>query len=269
MRLVLPALLALAVVLAGCTAPDAPAGVTKVAGVAPRDGALNLTGSNGILVQPDAANSTVRLGLGDIVESPGTFHACAAACDVITVPRGAIIAEGPLISFENLTLNALGPDRDAAILFYDNGTFAGQWLRWLDGGDNFELSDDLDILGNVTARMSVGTATLITLASDPPRAAHVITAATEGNEATVFFRGSGRLTNGAANITFPEPFRVLVGNGPITAQVSLTSLGGALYVAEKTPAYMVVRSTVLPSEATFDFFIQASRAGSEGFQTLR
>src|SRR5207244_11951663 len=99
--------------------------------------------------------------------------------------------------------------------------------------------------------------------------AQIATAALEGNEASVFLRGSGKLVNGTARIDFPAPFKVLVA-GNVTAQVTPTSRGQALMVSEKANDHIVVETvTGATSDQTFDYFVQATRAASEDFQTVR
>jgi hypothetical protein len=100
---------------------------------------------------------------------------------------------------------------------------------------------------------------------------NVATAALEGLEASVILRGSAKIENGSANVTFPIVFRVLVGHGPITAQVTPTSDGAPLFVAAKTPDHILVRpltGTSLSEGETFDYFVQATRAASEDFDPL-
>src|SRR5438552_8925706 len=93
----------------------------------------------------------------------------------------------------------------------ERGQLAGEFLRWDDARNRFELSRDLDALGNVTARHHVGTVTTIVLGgTQAGQLAQIATAALEGNEASIFLRGSAKLVNGTARIDFPAPFKVLV-----------------------------------------------------------
>ena len=258
--------------LAGCSSPSSsPSGFRSLNGVS------NATGTNidivgyGVNITADTANRTVGLALPHDLTHPGSIQACRTAnCTQIALPDGMVIAEGSLISLNNLTLNANGPDHDSAVFFYDNGQLAGEYLRWDDAHTRFELSRDLDALGNVTARHHVGTVTTIVLGgTQAGQLAQIATAAIEGNEAAVFLRGSAALVNGTATITFPAPFKVLV-SGNVTAQVTATSRGVGLFVSEKTKDHIRVETLDGSTGAqTFDYFVQATRAASEDFQTVR
>ena len=152
----------------------------------------------------------------------------------------------------------------------ERGQLAGEFLRWDDAHTRFELSRDLDARGNVTARHHVGTVTTIVLGgSSAGQLAQIATAALEGNEAVVFLRGSAQLVNGVANVTFPATFKVLVA-GNVTAQVTPTSRGAGLFVSEKGNDRIRVETLDgSASNQTFDYFVQATRAASEDFQTVR
>ena len=262
--------LALASLLAGCTANDgARSGLVSVNGVSGSSGNVDLVGT-GINVTADTANGTVGLSLPRALQHNGTLEACRSACSSLGLPDGMVIADGSLVSLNNLSLNAGGPDHDSAVFFYDDGHITGQALRWDDAHTRFELSRDLDALGNVTARHHVGTVTTIVLGgAQAGQLAQIATAALEGNEAGVFLRGSGKLVNGTARIDFPATFKVLVA-GNVTAQVPPTSRGQALMVSEKASDHIVIETvTGAASDQTFDYFIQATRAASEDFQTVR
>ncbi|MCA1814486.1 MAG: hypothetical protein LC624_11150, partial [Halobacteriales archaeon] len=190
-------------------------------------------------------------------------------CRAIPVPEGSVVAEGGLVALRNVTLNALGPDGDSAAFFFDHGAPNGQYLRWFDGANRFELSRDLDALGNVTARHHVGTVTAVVASGNVTGVVLLATAATEGNEATVFLRGSAHLVSGTATVSFPPVFRALIGSGPITAQVTPTSRGSPLFVSEKAPDHITVEALLqAPADQTFDYFVQATRGASEDFQPV-
>ncbi|HVL86951.1 MAG TPA: hypothetical protein VM681_02935 [Candidatus Thermoplasmatota archaeon] len=271
-RIVLLAIAVLAAPLAGCLSPgggDGP-GIRSLSGVGPSAGGnVTIQGENGIEVRTDPENATVRVGVGDRLRAGHTVQACDGACNAIEVPPGTLVAEGILVTFGNITVNAVGPDRDSAIFFFDAGDFAGQWLRWVDSLSLFALSAPLFVNGNVTATHHVGTVSIATTPSGP---IELRTAATEGIEATVFVRGSHRLANGTANITFPEAIQLLVSNAPsafYTCIVTLTSPGPALYVSSKGPDHCTVRTADgSNAEPTFDFFYQATRRGTEDFRAV-
>lgn len=64
---------------------------------------------------------------------------------------GLIQTTGSVLADGNLNLNYNGPDGDSFIYFYDSGTSFGEYLKWDDGDDRFEFSDDLYIDGDLTA----------------------------------------------------------------------------------------------------------------------
>lgn len=167
-------------------------------------------------------------------------------------------------SGRNLTLNPSGPDNDSAIFFYDAGRPTGRSILWHDSEDSFQMNADVQVIGNLSGTHHVGTLTPLTFPDGS--LITVTTAATEGIEATVFARGSARLENGSASVPMPPAFIALVGNGPITAQVTATSDGPALFVPVKEArGIVVVASGGVAADTSFDWFVQATRKGSEDF----
>ncbi|GEM_PF-2826733 len=283
------ALLPILLVLAGCTTrgpetaggPAAPVEsnstvargdlafpvVSSVDGVAPpAAGDLTVRGANGVTVMADSANGSLRVGLGPLVAPVGGIIACGSACNTSQASAGMVVADGSLISHHDLALNALGPEGDSVVYFYDQGRQNGEYLQWSDAADRFQLSHDTEILGEALARGPVGTVS----AASVPNGSFVFTPALEGNEMAVYLRGSATLQGGSATISFPPEFAAVVGAGAITAQATLTSPAPALYVSEKAKDHLTVQ-TVEPfnGTATFDYFVQAPRAGGEAFHTVR
>lgn len=271
MRLPLVALLLLAPALAGCLgSPDGAVTreqlafdvVSSVGGVKPApNGDVNVTGTDGVLVTAEGGN--LRVGLAAVTQTQ-VVQACRAECRNLTVPPGTVVAESHLASLRNLSLNAVGPDADSAILFFDQGQEGGRFLRWSDAAGKFQMNADVQALGNVTGTGHVGTTTPLVLPTGA--IVTVSTAAAESGEVTVFARGSSRLVNGTVTLNLPPAF-VALATGDITAQVTLTSAGPALYVADKTRERITVRAAdASPSNATFDWFVQAARKGGEEFR---
>lgn len=256
-------LLFVALLLAGCTG-GGTSGVSSLNGA---KGDVSLVAGRGLVVTPSPENRSVVVGFGDVVQAP-VVQACNGACRNLTVPPGALIADGALIALHNLSLNAAGPDGDAAVFFYDHGQEGARFLRWTDAANLFDLSGDLQVVGNLTATSWIGTRTPLVLGAGTPQqqVVTVTTAATEGPEVTVFARGSGQLANGAFRVDLPLAFQALVAEGAITAQVTLTSPGPALYVAEKAKDHLLVKAADgSNATASFDWFVQAPRKGGEGF----
>jgi predicted small lipoprotein YifL len=236
---------------------------SRVGGVeASPQGEVNLTGADGVLVTPSQEEGTVRVGLAAVVQT-NVFHACGETCRNLTVAPGTLIAEGGLISLRNLSLNAAGPDRDAAIFFHDGGLETGRFLRWYEQGGKFQLNGDLQTIGNVTGTGYVGTVTPL-IVGQQGQLVTVSTAATETTEVTVFARGSGRLTNGTATIAMDPAFVAIAGEGLVTVQVTLTSPAPGIWVTQKDKEHIVVES-VAGTFASFDWLVQAPRKGGEQF----
>lgn len=236
---------------------------SRIAGVEPTAaGDVSFTGTDGLLVTPSLEPGTVRVGLAEIVQT-NVFQACRDVCRNLTVAPGTIVADGGLVSLRNLSLNAAGPDGDAAVFFHDEGRETGRFLRWYDDGAKFQMNGDLQTIGNVTGTGHVGTITPLILGED--NLVTVSTAALEGTEVAIYARGSARLINGTATVAFPAAFVALVGEGPMTVQVTLTSPAPALWVAEKAADHVTVES-VAGTSATFDWFVQAARKGGERFE---
>lgn len=237
-------------ILAGCTSP-------------PANHSFRVNGSDDITVTHDAQNKTTSLALASNV-TVTRIQACRDACEALPAAEGMVIAEGSLVSLHNATLNAAGPDADSALFFYDEGMQSGQYVRWDDAGARFETSAPIESLGHI------GTLTDVVLGGVSPALVRIGTAALQGPEVATYLRGSGQLVNGSARVVFPEAFALLVGDGLLTAQVTLTSPGPALLVDEKASDHLSVRAADgSASNATFDFLFIAPRAGGEGFQPVR
>lgn len=242
-------LLLLPVVLAGCAARDAPVQVRGGAGieVVQEGGAFNVS------LSPRVQAEAVQV--------------CAGACDASRAAAGAVVAEGGLSSLRNLSLNAAGPDGDSAILFFDGGQGTGRFIRWTDAVSRFQVNADVQVVGNLTATGHVGTTTPLVLDG---RVFTLSTAALEGTEQAVYYRGSGVIVNGTYVLNVPPELQAIarLDEGLVTVQATLTSDGPALFVAEKSATRIVFRATggSNVSGVTFDYFVQAGRRGGEGFQ---
>ncbi|MEA3200938.1 MAG: hypothetical protein QOE90_2366 [Thermoplasmata archaeon] len=257
--------LLVAPLLAGCTTNGS---TLKVNGVAPAgDGNLNLSAGPGLVVTSSAENHTLLIASAPVFQA-AVLQACAGACRNLTVGPGAVIADGDLVGLSNLTLVAGSESRDAAIHFYGPNLSAEHVLGWSQVANAFEATGDLLVTGNLTATRYLGTRTPILLPiNGQQQLVTFSTAALEGLEVTIYARGSAQLQNGAATVALPTPFQILEAGGNLTVQVTLTSEGPALYVAEKTNDHFTVRATggAPASNATFDWFVQAPRKGAEGF----
>jgi hypothetical protein len=270
--------LLLVLVLAGCTSSAPPTNIARsqlafpvvssLGGVnASSTGSIGLVAANGLRVDADAASSTLRIGVGPTLQVDGAVIACGPACNLTQAKTGMVVADGSLISHNDLSLNANGPDRDSVVYFYDKGQQNGEYFRWWKAADRFELSHNEQVDGELLVDGGpVGTVTPANLTNG----SFVFTSALEGNDVAIYLRGSATMDNGTARIDFPAPFAALVGDGPITAQVTLTSKGPALWVSEKAKDHITVETTSdANGPVTFDYFIQAPRVGAASFHTVR
>jgi hypothetical protein len=265
-RAALLGVLLIAPLLAGCaggsTRPLSISGVNATA-----EGALNLTAARGLVVTPSPENHTLVVGLAPIAQTQ-VFQACGAECRNLTVGAGTIIADADLVGSANLTLLARAPGADSAINFVDADGGAVHFLRWSQAQRDFQANGDVLVGGNLTSTRFLGTRTPLVFNQGTPQQQliTVSTAALEGAEVAVFARGSAQLANGSATIAIPQALQAIMGTGAITVQVTLTSDGPTLYVAEKGADHFTVRATQgAVSNATFDWFVQAPRKGAEGF----
>ncbi len=115
---------------------------------------------------------------------------------------------------------------------------------------------DLEIDGSLKVR---GTKSFV--AADPADAGReLVYAALEGPEAGTYHRGSARTDGGEAVIELPGHFGAVTEAAGLTVQ--LTPIGGwsRLYVAEKSPRRLVVRSAD-GEEVEFDYLVQGVRKG--------
>ena len=254
-------LLTAAPLLAGCTLGGRP---VSVSGVAPAsNGSIALAAGSGLVVTPSPENHTLTVGLAPVAQAQ-VLQACAGPCRNLTVNAGAVIADGDLVGLGNLTLIAQSEAADPALNFYAPNLSDLHVLRWSQARQTFEASGDLLAAGNLTATRFLSTRTLLVTSNGVPFT--VSTAPAEGNEVTIFARGSANLTNGTARIDLPQPFQALEDAGLITVQVTLTGDGPALYVSEKARDHVTVKATGgSGSDAPFDWFIQAPRKGGSGF----
>ena len=71
------------------------------------------------------------------------------------ITTGYLFANTVSASGNFFGINVDGPDADSWIYFYDNASPIGQWLKWDDGDNRFELSTDLYVQGDIIASGNV------------------------------------------------------------------------------------------------------------------
>jgi hypothetical protein len=96
-------------------------------------------------------------------------------------------------------------------------------------------------------------------------------ASLEGPEAGIYARGTGRLTNGRAEIVLPAHFAALARAEDITVQLTPGSADTAgLAAVEKRPDRIVVQELAGGSGSfAFDYFVQASRNDVDPIEPVR
>lgn len=112
----------------------------------------------------------------------------------------------------------------------------------------------LEIAGNLTV---AGKKSFVAIdPADPASRIHYVSL--EGPEAGTYYRGSASTWEGEARIDLPEHFARVTAPDGLTVQLTPTGEWSRLYVVEKTPQRLVVRSAD-GAEVEFDFLIQGVR----------
>jgi hypothetical protein len=105
---------------------------------------------------------------------------------------------------------------------------------------------------------------------DPADSRHAIYyAALEGPEAGTYFRGTAETSGGEAVIELPGHFARVTEVERMTVQLTPIGSWGQLYVAEKTPGRLVVRTAPGTADLEFDYWVQGVRKGYLDFQVER
>lgn len=97
--------------------------------------------------------------------------------------------------------------------------------------------------------------------TDPARAIQFFTL--EGNESGTYFRGSGRLDKGTAELEIPEEWRLVTEADSITVQLTPIGAPALLYVVEKGRERIVVGGT---ADVAFDYQVNGVRRGFAGYE---
>lgn len=92
--------------------------------------------------------------------------------------------------------------------------------------------------------------------TDPARAIQFFTL--EGNESGTYFRGSGRLDKGTAELAIPEEWRLVTEADSITVQLTPIGAPAVLYVVQKGRERIVVGGT---ADVAFDYQVNGVRRG--------
>ncbi len=173
--------------------------------------------------------------------------------------------DGDPIFSGNVFMKHSGTDANQYLWFFDGGRTDDEWISWDDASDRFEVSDSLHVFGDLTANLKNF------VQNHPTREdLEVVFTSLEGDEVTVFTRGSARLDNGVARVTLGPAF-ALVANPSFGLSAHLSPRGdwSELYVDTLSPTELVVRSHAGASDAAFDFVVYGLRAGYENFPAVR
>jgi hypothetical protein len=97
----------------------------------------------------------------------------------------------------------------------------------------------------------------------------IVYIATEGPEAVVFHRGTGRLERGKAVIKLPEHFRLVAAAEGVQVQVTPLEDCNGIFVASKSQDRFEVKELMDgKGNAGFDYYVTAVRAGFEGHKPV-
>jgi len=151
-------------------------------------------------------------------------------------------------------------------LILDSDGVNVNYLEYLDPQEQFILTTDLDIFGEISANTK-------NFVQNHPHddGLSIVYTTLEGPEASVFTRGSARLDNGVAHVSLDETF-AWVAHPDLGLTASLTPRGGwaDLFVESLTPGELVVRAAPgTPLDAAFDYLILGLRVGYEESPVVR
>jgi hypothetical protein len=123
---------------------------------------------------------------------------------------------------------------------------------------------DVQVKGNFSA---TGTKNFVH-AHPSDQGREIVYVALEGGEAGTYSRGTGQLRDGKAVVVLPEDFRLVTADEGLTVQLTARGDWLQLYVAELSPAQLVVRDAQDKS-GLFDYFVSGVRKGYERHEVIR
>lgn len=173
--------------------------------------------------------------------------------------------DGTLYANTVISLNGNGPNANSFVEFWEGVGYEN--LAWIDADSRFQLTDDLIVIGDLSA-----TGAKPFVQNHPYRPdLSVVYVALEGGEAATYTRGSARLVGGVARVTLDETF-ALVTNPEIGLTAHLTARGAPadLYVESLTTRELVVRAAEGGvADAAFDYFVYGLRIGFEEWNVVQ
>ena len=154
-----------------------------------------------------------------------------------------------------------------------------EWRYTKDGSDLFWIGEDAVWLDNIsiTNTASVVIAGGLEVSglknfvqphpTDP--SLEIVYVSLEGGEAGTYWRGTSELTDGEAIVELPEHFSLVTGSEGMTVQITPLGPTSGLWIEERTPERIVVRSHDPTEHVAFDYLVQGVRLGFEHHQVIR
>ena len=187
----------------------------------------------------------------------------------------------------NLVMN--NPSGDAELEMYDHGTRT----IYLDSAGRCEILQDLDLDGTLRVGRTGNANLEVSWAADigqdlevhgnldvygnknfiqphPTNPSKQIRfTAFEGPESGIYFRGSGQLVEGTAEVEVPEEFRLTAEDTELNVQITLRDPANGVYVESVSLDKIVVKELANGrSDAQFDFFVSGIRKGFLEHETI-
>jgi hypothetical protein len=167
----------------------------------------------------------------------------------------------------SLGLNNDGPDEDGYIFFFEDGGNAGEFLKWDNENDRFQVTDTLLVGGDLSV---TGAKNFVQNHPARPDLA-IVYSALEGPETATYTRGIARLTGGVARVPLDETFAMVTHPGiGLSAHLTPRETPALLYVESLTTTELVVRAAPdSPQDALFDYVVLGLRIGFENRSALQ
>ncbi len=256
----------------GTTIPSAKLdviGTIEAKGLQGNSGIVPIKSTSDIEFTIDQNNSGGIFGFFELFNGAGSNIWSVSENGFMRVTGGATFSGGNVVTIESATgldydnadrglrLSANGGEGNQFLIFFDGGSVNGEWLSWIDSADQFQLTDDLSVFGNLTV---TGVKNAVVETSEGSR----LTYAVESTEVWFEDFGNARLQDGAAVVALDPLFAETV-NTEVDYHVYLTPLGKSegLYVADKSATSFEVRDNSGNGEIEFDYRIVAKRLGYE------
>jgi hypothetical protein len=221
-------------------------------------------------IRPGAPTSSIDIAASGFV-GIGTASA-AANLHVVTDNNEAVRLTRSSGGFSYLATYR-GTTRDGLVGDLNDG-----WGLWTDGtvpllfktnGGNEHMRIDSGGTVTITGNLTVTGVKNFAMV-DPGNSKNAIYyAALEGPEAGTYFRGTAKTVNGEAVIELPGYFGRITEKERMTVQITPVGAPNQLYVAERTPARLVIKAAKGSPDGEFDYFVQGVRKGYLDYVTER